>query len=107
MAGRRSNRRIRLAVPPPQPKLSFEFDLHAVEGRFDVRWQFGAQLRKIEIAVHVGEDRAFGLDAVDPLQRQIEMEMARMRPIPQRVYDPQLDSMQGFDGSLGHIDEIG
>lgn len=62
--------------------LSLKLHPHPVERRLDMRRQLGAQLRKVEIAVHVGEDRALWLDALDPLERQFEMEMARVRPVP-------------------------
>jgi SAM-dependent methyltransferase len=61
---------------------AIELHPHPIIGRLDMRRQFGAQFRVVEIAMHVGEDRALRADAVDPLQRQVEVKMARMRAEP-------------------------
>ena len=47
------------------------------------------------------------LDPLDPFERQVEMEMARMRPVPQRVDDPQLDAGERGNACRRQIDEIG
>ena len=57
-------------------------DRHSVESRLDAGRQLGSQLLVIEVDMHVGEDRALRADAVDPLQRQVEVKMARMRAVP-------------------------
>jgi hypothetical protein len=40
--------------------------------------------------MQVGQDRAFGLDALDPLQRLLKIEMARMLRPAQLIYDPDI-----------------
>src|SRR5215813_1774516 len=67
---------------PCSVMLSLEFNPHTIIPRLNVWRQLGAQFGVVEIAVHVGEDRTPGADAVDPLQRQVKVEMARMRPVP-------------------------
>ncbi len=44
--------------------------------------------------MQVRQDRAFRFDPADPLQRLIEMEMARMRRSAQRVDDPDVQAGQ-------------
>src|SRR5215831_20961541 len=85
--------------PSLSGNLAAELQPHAVIGRLDVSRQLGAQFCVVEIAVHVGEDRALRPDAVDPLQRQVEVKMARMRSVPERVDDPQLDAGERLYGS--------
>src|SRR5882672_6504330 len=84
-----------------------ELHPHTIIPRLDIRRQLGAQFGVVEIAVHVGEDRAFRADAVDPSERQVEVKMTRMRPVPERVDDPQLDAGERLYGSLRHIHQVG
>src|SRR6266516_1871250 len=63
-------------------------DLQAIEGGLDMRRQLAAQLVIIEIGMQIGQDRTGGFDAGDPTERVIDAEMARVRPIAQRVHNP-------------------
>src|SRR5258708_23023164 len=82
-------------------------DPHTIIPRLDIGRQLGAQFGVVEIAVHVGEDRALRADAVDPSQRQVEVKMTRMWPVPERVDDPQLDAGERLYGGLRHIHQVG
>src|SRR5260370_29519083 len=84
-----------------------ELDPHTIIPRLDIGRQLGAQFGVVEIAGHIGEDRALRADAVDPSQRQVEVKMTRMWPVPERVDDPQLDAGERLYGGLRHIDEVG
>src|SRR5260370_9667553 len=77
-----------------------ELDPHTIIPRLDVGRELGAQFGVVEIAVHIGEDRALRADAVDPSQRQVEGKMTRMWPAPERVDDPQLDAGERLYGRL-------
>ena len=72
-----------------------------------MRRQLAAQYLVIEIGVHVGQDGAARLDALDPCQRVVEREMAWMRPVAQRVDDPEIETCQGRDALRRDVAEIG
>src|SRR5258708_29357220 len=83
-----------------------ELDPHTIIPRLDIGRQLGAQFGVVEIAVHVGEDRALRADAVDPSERRVEVKMTRMWPVPERVDDPQLDAGERLYGGLPHIHQV-
>jgi hypothetical protein len=47
-----------------------------------------------EIGMHVGDDGAAWLEAIDPGQRIVAAEMAGMRGIAQPVDDPEIEVLQ-------------
>jgi len=53
-----------------------------------MRRQLAAQLIIIEIGMQIGQDRTGGFDAGDPPSASSTLEMARVRPIAQRVHNP-------------------
>ena len=60
----------------------------------------------IEIGVQVGQDRAPRLQPLDPGERVVEREMARVRPVAQRVHDPDVEVGQGRDARGRHAAEV-
>src|SRR6266851_10347277 len=74
--------------------LRAEPDLHPVIGRLDVPRKLAAQGLVVEVGMQVGQDGALGPDALDPGQRIVDGEMARMRRIAQRVEDPDFEVAQ-------------
>src|SRR5229473_3082302 len=78
------------SMPPADPhsqtvrprSSALELHPHTIIPRLDIGRQLGPQFGVVEIAVHVGEDRALRADAVDPAKRQVEVKVARMRPVP-------------------------
>src|SRR5262249_3686504 len=81
-------------------------DPQSVEGGIHVGRQLAAQLFVIEIGMEIGQDRAAGLDPRDPRERVLDTEMARMRPVAQRVHDPDLGPGKGRDAGLGQAAEV-
>ena len=56
--------------------------------------QPAAQFLVVEVGVQVGQDRPPGLEPLDPGQRLVDAEMARMRRVAQRVDDPDIEARQ-------------
>src|SRR5262249_44403024 len=56
--------------------------------------------------MEVGQDRAVGLDPCDPRERVVDTKMARMRPVAQRVHDPDLGPGKRRDTGLGQTAEV-
>src|SRR5262245_11757498 len=56
--------------------------------------------------MEVGQDRAVGLDPCDPRERVVDTKMARMRPVAQRVHDPDLGPGKRRDTGLGQAAEV-
>jgi hypothetical protein len=93
-----------MRIVAPQPSLLLRqsivigacghLERQAVERRLHVRRQVPAQELVIEIGMQVGQDRSARLDTLDPGQRLVDTEVARVRPIAQRIDDPQLEASQ-------------
>src|SRR5262245_4111341 len=81
-------------------------DPQSVEGGLHVGRQLAAQLFVIEIGMEIGQDRAAGLDPRDPRERVLDTEMARMRPVAQRVHDPDFGAGKGRDAGLRQAAEV-
>src|SRR5436190_19394471 len=64
---------------------------HAVIGGNHAVWQALTQHLVIDVRMHVGDDGAARLDALDPGQRVGHAEMAGMRGIAQAVDDPEIE----------------
>ena len=79
-------------------KLAFE--IHPIEGRYDVCRQRSAQRAVVHIRMQISQDRALGVDALDPLQRLFEIEMTRMRRAAQRI-----DAV-GINGCKASVPEL-
>ena len=75
-----------------------ELDHHAVVCRFDMRRQLRTKRLVVEIDVHVRQDCAFRFQPFDPVQRFGEREMTRMRPVAQRIDDPDIEILERVDG---------
>src|ERR1700728_1811977 len=91
----------------PLRELSLRYaDCHAVEAGLDMGWQFLAQNVVVEIGVQVGENGARRLEPVDPAERVGEGEMTRMRPVAQRVDDPDFEIGQSGAGVRRHAAEV-
>ena len=87
-----------------------KLDADAVIGRLDMRRQLRAQRLVVEIGMQVGQDRALGLDALDPGERLGQAEMARMRRVAQRVDDPDVEPGQrrgAFGRQVAEVAGIG
>src|SRR5438874_11747446 len=81
-------------------------DDHAVVSRLDMRRQLALELVVVEIRMQVGEDRAARLDVLDPGERVLDTEMARLRPVAQRIHDPDVEPGERR-GALGrHSAEV-
>src|SRR5580700_828453 len=83
---------------------------HPVVGRLNIGRQLRIELLVIEIGVQIGQDGAPRLEAADPLQCIVEREMARVRPIAQRVDDPDVEAGQrrgAFRRHAGQVAGIG
>src|SRR3990167_6685527 len=87
-------------------------ETHPVVRRFDARWQSCTQLGVIHVGMQVGQDRPFRLDPPDPVQRLVEIEVAGVRRLAQRVDDPDVETgqkaeafwLQTFDvGRVGDV----
>ena len=87
---------------------------HPVEAGSTPGGRLAAQRLVIEVGMQVGQDRALRLDPGDPGQRLVEIEMARMRRLAQRVDDPDVEAGQRRDafgrqaldvGGIGHVAE--
>src|SRR5262245_49956301 len=74
-----------------------ELDRHVIERRLDMRGQLGAKRIVVEVAVQIGQDRPARLDARDQGKRLLDVEMARMRLVAQRIHDPDLDAGERLD----------
>jgi phosphoribosyl 1,2-cyclic phosphate phosphodiesterase len=83
-----------------------EAGLAALAG-LDAGRQAAPQRRVIHVAVQIGQDRPFGLHARDPAQRLVEVEMARVRRLAQRVHDPNVEAGQGGQAGLRQALDIG
>src|SRR4029077_1370000 len=83
---------------------------HAVIGGLDIGQQFLLQFLIVEVDMHMGEDRAFRPHALDPGQRLIDAEMARMRGVAERIDDPYIEIAQISQRLLrkiAHVRRIG
>ena len=56
-----------------------------------------AQHLVIEIGVQIGQDGAARLEPLDPGERVVEREMARVRPVAQRIDDPDVEAGERRD----------
>ena len=72
-----------------------------------MRRQLAAQLVIIEIGMQIGQDRTGGFDAGDPTERVIDAEMARVRPIAQRVHNPDFGTGKRSNAGLRQPTQIG
>ena len=86
--------------------VSVDLNLHAVVGRLDMRRQACLQGFVIEIGVQIGQHGPFRVDAFDPAQGVVEAEMAGVRPVPQRVHDPDVEVGKRRQARVGQADEI-
>src|SRR5687768_433735 len=68
--------------------LSTDRPADAVVARLDMGRQLAPQGFVVQIRVHVGEDRALGLEALDPAERICNAPVARMRLVAQCVDHP-------------------
>src|SRR6266536_2214009 len=82
-------------------KTSLNPDRHAVIGRLDIRRQAALELGIIEVRMQVGENRPPRPDPLDPGERLLDAEMARMRPVAQGVDDPEIETGERGDARLG------
>src|SRR5512139_1105775 len=87
---------------------------HPVIGRLYTRRQFSTQRRVVHVGVQVGQDRTFRFDPCDPLERLVQIEMARVRLSAKCINDPDLKACergnafgrQAFDvGRVGDVTE--
>jgi len=81
-------------------------ELEPIEGWLDMGRQLTAQLGIIEIGVQIGQNRAAGFDPCDPGERIVDAEVARVRPVAQRIHDPDLDTGKRRDASLREPAEV-
>src|SRR5215475_14457365 len=72
-------------------RVSADFQLHPVIARHHALRQALPQHLVIEVGVHVGDDRALRLEAVDPGQRVVDAEMAGMGGVTKAVDDPEIE----------------
>ena len=80
---------------------------HAVIGRDNVRRQALPQHLVVEIGMHVGDDGAARLEAIDPGQRVVDAEMAGMPGIAQPVDDPEFEMFQKRPARGRDVADIG
>jgi len=83
-----------------------KLDLEPVKGRLDMGRQLAAQNVVVEVEVHVGEDRPPGRKPLDPLERFGDREMARVRPVPQRVDDPDIEAFKRRNRFRRHTGKV-
>src|SRR5262245_58956124 len=68
-----------------------ELNRQAVVSRLDMRRQPPAQLVVVEIRMQIGQDRPPRLQRRDQLERLVDRQMGRMRPVAQRIDNPDVE----------------
>src|SRR5262245_9761474 len=74
-----------------------QFDAEPVIGRLDVGREPAAQFVVIEIGMQVGQNRALGFEALDPIQRFRDAQVAQVRLVAERIEDPDVEAFEGRD----------
>jgi hypothetical protein len=68
--------------------------------------QLAAQFGVVQVGMQIRQDCAAGLDPRDPGERIVNAEMAGVRPVAQRIHDPDLESRKRRDASLRQPTEV-
>src|ERR1700760_2290036 len=91
----------------PQDLRLSQFQPHPVIAGHDVIGQALPDHLVVEIGMHVGDDRAPRLEALDPGQRVAQAEMARMGRVTQAIDDPQIELLEQRPARFWNIADVG
>src|SRR5690554_489149 len=94
-------------VPPWRRSGNRPLKAESVVGRLDIGWQHCLERPVIEIDMKIGDDRMSRPQALDPAERILQREMARMRARTQRVDDPDAEIGKQADCAIGNVLDVG
>jgi hypothetical protein len=88
-------------------RLANDLQPHAVIGGYHALGQALPQHLVVQIGMHVGDDGALRLEAIDPGQRVADAEMAGMVRIAQAVDNPEVEIFEVRPAHFRNIADVG